>query len=188
MLYLYVNATELLYMLLEYWIFLICYGLVLCFQALYFCGPFREQLLEYYSNSKNQGESDENLLTCLAELFSQVISLVRNPLILCTISVLDIRLLFIYYCFIIYLNLLYASQACARQKNPSHMACMMVKLPILTFRWCSLVIGQFTNWIILMQISSQKKKTGVLAPKRFVQRLRKENDVFRGYMHQVCYW
>ncbi|KAL7119384.1 hypothetical protein ACP275_02G060100 [Erythranthe tilingii] len=73
-------------------------------QALYFCVPFREQLLEYYSNSKSQGDGDENLLTCLADLFSQ--------------------------------------------------------------------------------ISSQKKKTGVVAPKRFVQRLRKENDVFRGYMHQ----
>ncbi|KAL8060984.1 hypothetical protein ABFX02_02G059600 [Erythranthe guttata] len=73
-------------------------------QALYFCVPFREQLLEYYSNNKSQGDGDENLLTCLADLFSQ--------------------------------------------------------------------------------ISSQKKKTGVVAPKRFVQRLRKENDVFRGYMHQ----
>ncbi|KAG6406780.1 hypothetical protein SASPL_134391 [Salvia splendens] len=72
--------------------------------ALYFCVPFREQLLEYYSNNKSQGEAEENLLTCLAELFSQ--------------------------------------------------------------------------------INSQKKKTGVIAPKRFVQRLRKENDVFRGYMHQ----
>ncbi|KAG6409152.1 hypothetical protein SASPL_132186 [Salvia splendens] len=73
-------------------------------KALYFCVPFREQLLEYYSNNKSQGEAEENLLTCLAELFSQ--------------------------------------------------------------------------------INSQKKKTGVIAPKRFVQRLRKENDVFRGYMHQ----
>ncbi|XP_033135406.1 ubiquitin carboxyl-terminal hydrolase 4 isoform X2 [Brassica rapa] len=37
-------------------------------QALYFCAPFREQLLEYYStNNKNV----ENLLTCLADLFYQ---------------------------------------------------------------------------------------------------------------------
>lgn len=72
-------------------------------QALYFCAPFREQLLEYSSNNKTS-EADENLLTCLAELYSQ--------------------------------------------------------------------------------ISSQKKKTGVIAPKRFVQRVRKENDLFRGYMHQ----
>ncbi|KAL0357073.1 UNVERIFIED_CONTAM: Ubiquitin carboxyl-terminal hydrolase 3 [Sesamum calycinum] len=40
-------------------------------QALYFCVPFREQLVEYYSNNKNQGDGDENLLTCLAELFTQ---------------------------------------------------------------------------------------------------------------------
>ncbi|KAL3591579.1 hypothetical protein D5086_010219 [Populus alba] len=33
-------------------------------------------------------------------------------------------------------------------------------------------------------ISSQKKKTGVIAPKRFVQRLKKQNELFRSYMHQ----
>ncbi|KAL0757068.1 hypothetical protein Bca101_094736 [Brassica carinata] len=38
-------------------------------QALYFCAPFREQLLEYYS--KNNKSCEENLLTCLADLFSQ---------------------------------------------------------------------------------------------------------------------
>ncbi|KAK1313687.1 Ubiquitin carboxyl-terminal hydrolase 3 [Acorus calamus] len=36
----------------------------------------------------------------------------------------------------------------------------------------------------VLQISSQKKKTGVIAPKRFVQRLKKENELFRSYMHQ----
>lgn len=73
-------------------------------QALYFCVPFREQLLEYYANNKIPGDAEENLLTCLAELFSQ--------------------------------------------------------------------------------ISTQKKKTGVIAPKRFVQRVKKQNELFRGYMHQ----
>ncbi|CAH9099671.1 unnamed protein product [Cuscuta epithymum] len=73
-------------------------------QTLYFCVPFREQLLEYYSNNKTPSDADENLLTCLADLF--------------------------------------------------------------------------------MQISSQKKKTGVIAPKRFVHRLKKQNEIFRSYMHQ----
>ncbi|MBA0551827.1 hypothetical protein Golob_022690, partial [Gossypium lobatum] len=73
-------------------------------QALYFCVPFREQLLEYYSNYKNGADAEENLLICLADLFTQ--------------------------------------------------------------------------------ISSQKKKTGVIAPKRFVQRLKKQNELFRSYMHQ----
>ncbi|KAJ0987342.1 hypothetical protein J5N97_005698 [Dioscorea zingiberensis] len=73
-------------------------------QVLYFCVPFREQLLEYYSNNKKQGDIEENLLTCLADLFTQV--------------------------------------------------------------------------------SSQKKKTGVITPKRFVQRVKKENELFRSYMHQ----
>ncbi|RXH75585.1 hypothetical protein DVH24_039284 [Malus domestica] len=72
--------------------------------ALYFCVPFREQLLEYYSSNKSAGDAEENLLTCLADLFTQ--------------------------------------------------------------------------------ISSQKKKTGVIAPKRFVQRLKKQNELFRSYMHQ----
>lgn len=72
-------------------------------QALYFCVPFREKLLEYYGNNKNLSE-DENLLTCLADLFNQ--------------------------------------------------------------------------------ISSQKKKTGVIAPKRFVHRVKKQNEIFRSYMHQ----
>lgn len=41
-------------------------------QALYFCVPFREQLLEYYASNKNIADAEENLLTCLADLFSQV--------------------------------------------------------------------------------------------------------------------
>jgi len=73
-------------------------------QALYFCIPFREQLLEYYANNKTPGDVEENLLTCLADLF--------------------------------------------------------------------------------MQISQAKKKTGVIAPKRFVQRVKKQNELFRSYMHQ----
>ncbi|KAG1366514.1 putative Ubiquitin carboxyl-terminal hydrolase 4, partial [Cocos nucifera] len=36
----------------------------------------------------------------------------------------------------------------------------------------------------VLQISSQKKKTGVIAPKRFVQRVKKQNEYFRSYMHQ----
>ncbi|KAL5219305.1 hypothetical protein ABZP36_019989 [Zizania latifolia] len=73
-------------------------------QALYFCVPFREQLLEYYGNNKSTGDGEDNMLTCLADLFSQ--------------------------------------------------------------------------------ISNQKKKTGVIAPKRFIQRLKKQNEIFRSYMHQ----
>nr|KAJ0224020.1 hypothetical protein LSAT_V11C200075840 [Lactuca sativa] len=40
------------------------------FQGLYFCVPFREQLLKYYEKVKNP-DVEENLLTCLAELFTQ---------------------------------------------------------------------------------------------------------------------
>ena len=36
-----------------------------------------------------------------------------------------------------------------------------------------------------MQIQSQKRKAGIIAPKRFVQRLKKDNELFRSYMHQV---
>jgi len=73
-------------------------------QALYYCTPFREQLLEYYAKNRNLEDAEENLLTCLADLFSQ--------------------------------------------------------------------------------ISASKKKTGVIAPKRFIQMVKKLNEYFRGYMHQ----
>ena len=36
-----------------------------------------------------------------------------------------------------------------------------------------------------LQINSQKKKTGIIAPRRFVQRLKRDNELFRSYMHQV---
>jgi hypothetical protein len=35
------------------------------------------------------------------------------------------------------------------------------------------------------QVNTQKKKTGVIAPRRFVQRLKRDNELFRSYMHQV---
>ncbi|DBA83770.1 hypothetical protein WJX77_007460 [Trebouxia sp. C0004] len=37
---------------------------------------------------------------------------------------------------------------------------------------------------LFVQIHSQKKKSGVIAPKRFVQRLKRDNELFRSYMHQ----
>lgn len=40
-------------------------------QSLYFCQPFRRRVLEYAQSSSFK-ESDENLLTCLADLFVQV--------------------------------------------------------------------------------------------------------------------
>ena len=46
-------------------------------------------------------------------------------------------------------------------------------------------IVQWLRWFVDVQIHSQKKRTGVIAPKRFVQRLKKDNELFRSYMHQV---
>lgn len=39
--------------------------------------------------------------------------------------------------------------------------------------------------VVRMQISTHKRKTGVIAPKRFVQRLKRDNELFRSYMHQA---
>lgn len=39
-------------------------------QSLYFCRPFRENLLQYAA--KLPKDADDNLLTCLADLFVQV--------------------------------------------------------------------------------------------------------------------
>ena len=71
-------------------------------QALYFCRPFREKVLDF--KAKNKKNSKETLLTCLADLFHN--------------------------------------------------------------------------------IATQKKKTGTVAPKKFITRLRKENEVFDNYMQQ----
>ncbi|XP_074650618.1 ubiquitin carboxyl-terminal hydrolase 12-like [Tubulanus polymorphus] len=71
-------------------------------QALYFCRPFREKVLHYKQQQKNQKK--ETLLTCLADLF--------------------------------------------------------------------------------YNIATQKKKVGTIAPKKFIQRLRKENELFDNYMQQ----
>ena len=40
-------------------------------QSLYFCQPFRRQVLEYAQNGMSKS-ADENMLTCLADLFVQV--------------------------------------------------------------------------------------------------------------------
>ncbi|CAI9728904.1 ubiquitin carboxyl-terminal hydrolase 46-like [Octopus vulgaris] len=71
-------------------------------QALYFCRPFREKVLQYKLQQKNQKK--ETLLTCLADLF--------------------------------------------------------------------------------YNIATQKKKVGTIAPKKFITRLRKENELFDNYMQQ----
>lgn len=71
-------------------------------QALYFCRPFREKVLEY--KAKNKKNREETLLTCLADLFHN--------------------------------------------------------------------------------IATQKKKTGTVAPKKFITRLRKENEVFDNFHQQ----
>lgn len=71
-------------------------------QALYFCRPFRNKVLESRGKSRKNGK--ETLLTCLADLF--------------------------------------------------------------------------------YTLSNQKKKTGSYAPKKFINRLRKENEVFDNYMQQ----
>ena len=39
-------------------------------QSLYFCQPFRDRVLQYAANMSPT--ADDNLLTCLAELFAQV--------------------------------------------------------------------------------------------------------------------
>ena len=45
-------------------------------QGLYFCRPFREKLLQYAVSAPREGE--DNLLTCLADLFYQVMTSCRN--------------------------------------------------------------------------------------------------------------
>ena len=37
---------------------------------------------------------------------------------------------------------------------------------------------------LFAQVANAKKRTGVVAPKRFIARLKKDNELFRSYMHQ----
>ena len=39
---------------------------------------------------------------------------------------------------------------------------------------------------LFFNISSHKKRCGVLAPKQFIAKLRAENELFNNHMHQVC--
>lgn len=73
-------------------------------QALYFCRPFREKVLEYKARNKRVSPNKETLLTCLADLYHN--------------------------------------------------------------------------------IATQKKKTGTIAPKKFIARLKKENAIFNNYNQQ----
>ena len=41
-------------------------------QALYFCKPFREKLIQYKLDQKSLKHNEENLLNCLAELFNSI--------------------------------------------------------------------------------------------------------------------
>ncbi|KAJ4843591.1 Ubiquitin carboxyl-terminal hydrolase 3 [Turnera subulata] len=102
-------------------------------QALYFCVPFREHLLDYYANNKSTADADENLLTCLADLHHQ---------------------------------------SSSSSSSSSSFFFLFLHLSIIDLD------------IHIHIISSQKKKTGIIAPKRFVQRLKKQNELFRSYMHQ----
>ncbi|CAB3401346.1 unnamed protein product [Caenorhabditis bovis] len=73
-------------------------------QALYFCRPFREKILQYKQQLKKSGANKENLVTCLADLFHN--------------------------------------------------------------------------------IATQKRRVGTIAPKRFITKLKKENELFDNYMQQ----
>ncbi|CAI5444610.1 unnamed protein product [Caenorhabditis angaria] len=73
-------------------------------QALYFCRPFREKILQYKQQLKKSGAAKENLVTCLADLFHN--------------------------------------------------------------------------------IATQKRRVGTIAPKRFITKLKKENELFDNYMQQ----
>jgi len=41
-------------------------------QALYFCAPFRQRVLEYAASLQGRSDVQETILTCLADLFAQV--------------------------------------------------------------------------------------------------------------------
>jgi len=47
-------------------------------QALYFCRPFREKIIQYKLQQKSSSKSKEHLLNCLAELFYSIVSMKKK--------------------------------------------------------------------------------------------------------------
>lgn len=53
-------------------------------QSLYFCRPFRDRLLQYAASLPSGAE--DNLLTCLADLFVQVVKPTTYAVLNCTLQ------------------------------------------------------------------------------------------------------
>ncbi|OQR69801.1 ubiquitin carboxyl-terminal hydrolase 12-like [Tropilaelaps mercedesae] len=89
-------------------------------QALYYCKPFREKVLEYKAKNKR---TRETLLTCLADLFHNIHSHKKKT-------------------------------------------------------------GTLAPKKFIARLRKDNEKTGTLAPKKFIARLRKDNEVFDNYLQQ----
>jgi hypothetical protein len=164
-------------------------------QSLYFCRPFRRRVLEYAAARLPVRDADETLLTCLAELFVQARArpragtlqslLARTGALQALLGVLREHL---------------GGQHSARGwvpgevpgradarahgEGPASSTALLVQANGCPFprRLCGV---QPTHLARAAQVNTQKKKTGVIAPRRFVQRLKRDNELFRSYMHQA---
>ena len=163
-------------------------------QALYFCRPFREQVLAYAArlaaaaaaSGGGKGPPPENMLTCLAELFLQARGERR-------------------VCFCAARRTLAAQSRTARARCPA--CCPAALSSLLRAAWagrrravCAPPAASQRAAARLLaprapappprhhhlaQVSSQRRKCGFISPRRFVGRVKQENALFSSYMHQV---
>ena len=159
-------------------------------QALYFCRPFRERLLAHAARlqaAKTAGPVHENILTCLAELFVQVrrggrvvfgraggrrgrraasATLLSQPArgLAAAVRAGGGRGLPL-------ASARYRPGAAPVTKLPTAPTRPRLPPPPLPPR--------------TPQINAQRRKTGFVSPRKFVGRVKAENALFSGFMHQV---
>jgi hypothetical protein len=75
----------------------------------------------------------------------------------------------------------------ARRHMPTH--ALVVCLPSVAYFPAAYLPASMPAYLLVLvclpQIQNSKKKTGVIPPKKFVARLKRDNELFRSYMHQV---
>ena len=162
-------------------------------QALYFCKPFRDKVLEYKAKNKR---NKETLLTCLADLFYRYFILYFSLVILFSllfnwaesnqiVASKKLNISLFRKC-TIFINLTTQMTATGKCIGPNFLSSCQEVLRIEALHWCEQDYYSCVDpcpWYC--SIVTQKRKVGTIAPKKFIARLRKEKVEFDNYMQQV---
>ncbi|OXB81395.1 UNVERIFIED_CONTAM: hypothetical protein H355_001612 [Colinus virginianus] len=174
-------------------------------QALYFCRPFRDKVLAY----KSQPRKKENLLTCLADLFHSIATQKKKVGVIPPKKFITrLRKENGNFFFSSGAN----ASALEKEIGPEQFPVNEHYFGLVNFGntcYCNSVLQAlyfcrpFRDKVLAYKsqprkkenlltcladlfhsIATQKKKVGVIPPKKFITRLRKENELFDNYMQQ----